>query len=204
MRGKPDDAADAMRRVLKMDGASEMDRKLAGGMFYAASQYDEALPLLEEEAKNDNDNEQLQLQLGTAQLETGRIDAGGKTLTALLAKTSEPQILNNGAYELAKTGTALEQAEKASRQAVEDLTAESMSWVVSASTKGQESKQELLVSSWDTLGWILFREGKLDEAESYVRARGTTNRRGREGFIWERSRRSVGIKKPRWICMRCL
>lgn len=182
MRGKPEEAADAMRRVLKMDGVSEADRKIAGVMFYQVNLYDEALPLLEEQAKNEADNEQFQLQLGTAQLETGRKEAGGKTLAALLSKTSEPLILNDGAYELAKAGIALDQAEKASRQSVEDLTAESTSWVVSATTKDQKSKQELLVSGWDTLGWVLFREGKTDEAESYVRAAWNNEQTGETGL----------------------
>jgi tetratricopeptide (TPR) repeat protein len=182
MRGKQEEAADAMRRVLKMDGASSADREAAGVMFYQVKLYDEALPLLEEKAKGDADDLQLQIQVGTAQIETGRKAAGGKTLTAALSKATETLMLNDAAYELGEAGIELEQAEKASRQAVEDLTAESMSWVVSASTKGQESKQELLVSSWDTLGWILFREGKLDEADSYVRAAWNNEQTGEIGL----------------------
>jgi tetratricopeptide (TPR) repeat protein len=182
MRGKPEEAADAMRRVLKMDGVSESDRKIAGEMFYQVNLYDEALPLLQEQAKNEADNEQLQLQLGTAQLETGRKEAGGKTLTALLSTTTEPLILNDGAYELAKAGIALDHAEKASRQSIEDLTAESTSWVVSATTNGQKGQQKLLVAGWDTLGWVLFREGKIDEAESYVRAAWNNEQTGETGL----------------------
>jgi hypothetical protein len=103
-------------------------------------------------------------------METGRKEAGTKILIAVMSKTTEPALLNGAASELAKAGVELEQAEKSSRQVVEDLTAESSSWVVSATTKDQEAKQELLVSAWDTLGWTLYREGKVDEAESYVRA----------------------------------
>ncbi|WP_035346972.1 DUF3857 domain-containing protein [Edaphobacter aggregans] len=170
MRGKPEEAADAMRRVLKMDGVTDGDRKVTGALLYQLHRYDEALPLLQEQAKDDTDNLQLQIQLGTAQVETGRKEAGGKTLTAALSKATEPFMLNDAAYELGEAGIGLEQAEKASRQAIQDLTAESASWVVSATTKEQRSKQELLVSAWDTLGWILFREGRIDEAESYIRA----------------------------------
>jgi tetratricopeptide (TPR) repeat protein len=170
MRGKADEAADAMRQVLKMDGVSAADRKLAGQLFYQVNRYDDALPLLEEEAKDDAENLQLQVQLGIAQVETGRKEAGGKTLTAVLSKATEPPVLNDAAYELGKAGIELQRAEKASRQAVEDLTEESASWVVSATTKEQQSKQELLISAWDTLGWILYREGKIDEADRYIRA----------------------------------
>ncbi len=28
----------------------------------------------------------------------------------------------------------------------------------------------LLVATWDTLGWVLYREGKLDEAQNYIQA----------------------------------
>src|SRR5215831_9384095 len=121
--------------------------------------YSDALPLLAKQAEADPENMQLQLQLGTAQIETGNKDEGSKTLVAVLSKVTEPLMLNDAAYELAEGGVNLDQAEKASRRSVEDLTAESASWVVSATTKEQKSKQELLVSGWDTLGWVLFREG---------------------------------------------
>jgi tetratricopeptide (TPR) repeat protein len=57
-----------------------------------------------------------------------------------------------------------------------------MSWVVSATTKGQESQQELLISGWNTLGWILFQQGKVDEAESYIRAAWNNEQTGEIGL----------------------
>ena len=113
----------------------------------------------------------LKLELGTSQMKTGATALGGRTLVSLLEKTTEENTMNSAAYELAEASVELEKAEKAARDVVDTLTTESTSWVVAgAATKGQGPRQSLLVASWDTLGWVFYREGKFAEAENYVRA----------------------------------
>jgi tetratricopeptide (TPR) repeat protein len=83
---------------------------------------------------------------------------------------SSPLMFNNVAYELAdankKLPTALEYAEKAVR------AEEEVSQKVKLSELGIEDLGNMsrLAAFWDTLGWVHFRMGNLDQAEKYLRS----------------------------------
>jgi hypothetical protein len=64
----------------------------------------------------------------------------------------------------------LELAETSTRTALKKLGVESRTWTLDESPQVLRGKSQLIVATWDTMGWILFREKKLDEAESYLRA----------------------------------
>ncbi|QNI36850.1 tetratricopeptide repeat protein [Edaphobacter albus] len=182
MRGKQEEAADTMRHILKMKDVTEIEKKAAAQIFYSLGHYDEALPLLEAQIATEPENEKLQLELATSQMRTGAVTTGSKSLLPLLAKSSDENTINNAAYELALANVELGTAEKATRGVVDTLTTESNSWVVSASTKGQQMRQSLLVATWDTLGWILYREGRIEEGENYVRASWNNQQGGESGL----------------------
>jgi tetratricopeptide (TPR) repeat protein len=78
--------------------------------------------------------------------------------------------LNDAAYELADASLDLPLAETSTRNALEKLAEESNSWTLDESPQVLVGKSRLIAATWDTLGWIYFREGKLDEAQSYAQA----------------------------------
>lgn len=53
----------------------------------------------------------------------------------------------------------------------------------------------MLVAGWDTLGWILFREDKSQEAESYLAAAWRASQRAEVGYHLARLYESMGDKK---------
>ena len=110
------------------------------------------------------------VRLGVAQFQAGKRDDAIANLTAILKETELPGILNDAAYELANNNVELDLAEKSVRKALDAQTAESAQWTLDGDAKAQAAKSSSLCASWDTLGWVLFRKGKLDEAEGYVRA----------------------------------
>jgi len=120
----------------------------------------------EEAAKN----ERLELLLGRAQLKAGMVDKGEATLVALLGVTSDPGITNDAAYELADAKLQLPLDDEKQRGVMDHMTAETQSWTLDESPSMLSQKSSLLVAAWDTMGWILFREGKLAEAKSYIQA----------------------------------
>ncbi len=61
-------------------------------------------------------------------------------------------------------------AETAARQALEKLEAETGSWTLDEAPRTLTQQSSLLVATWDTMGWILFREGKLSDAKDLVSA----------------------------------
>jgi len=115
-------------------------------------------------------DERFQLILGQAQLKAGMKEKGRDTMLALMNSTQDPMMMNNSAYELADAGEALAESESATRQAMEKMTEESKTWTLDENPLTLSGKSRELIAIWDTLGWILYREGKLDEAESYLKA----------------------------------
>jgi predicted Zn-dependent protease len=112
-------------------------------------------------------NAEMQMNLGLVLLHEDKKPEGEALLLKVLNSTEDPEQLNNTAYELADASLDLDLAEKASRRSL-DLLDE-------ASNKGETGnsalrRSELITSAWDTLGWILFREGKVDDAEPWLRA----------------------------------
>jgi hypothetical protein len=97
-------------------------------------------------------------------------EKGHDTLLAVMKSTQDPMMMNNAAYELADAGQELSEAEAVSRKSVEMMTTESKTWKLDESSPTLVAKSRQLVAVWDTLGWVLYREGKLDEAEGFLKA----------------------------------
>ncbi len=87
----------------------------------------------------------------------------------VLDQSQDALVLNNASYELAETGSDLPLAEEKARQAVGLLNQASR---VDIGSANQQSFQQasLLVMAWDTLGFILLHENKLEEAFDYLDA----------------------------------
>ncbi len=122
---------------------------------------------LPEEKKKD---ERLQLILGRAQIAAGMKEKGHDTLLTLMKTTANPDMMNDSAYELADAGLELTLAESTTRTALGKMSDESKGWTLDESPQTLLAKSRMIVATWDTMGWILYREGKLDEAESYLKA----------------------------------
>ncbi|HTD96448.1 MAG TPA: hypothetical protein VK627_05945, partial [Edaphobacter sp.] len=116
------------------------------------------------------------------QMKTGKITEGKATLVAALPNANDSEILNSGSYELADAGIELEAAEKSGRKAVDLLTAESADWTPGQSIRLQPAKQQVMVAAWDTLGWAIYKEGRVDEAEGYIRAAWLNGQQHEEGL----------------------
>lgn len=111
-----------------------------------------------------------QLLLGQAQMKAGMKDKGRDTLLAMMNTTQDAMMMNDSAYELAEAGVALTESESAARKAMGMITEETKTWTLDENPLTLSGKTRELIAIWDTLGWILYREGKLDEAESFLKA----------------------------------
>jgi tetratricopeptide (TPR) repeat protein len=127
-----------------------------------------ALTLIPEEERPKN--ERLQLALGTAQVRSGKQEQGRETLVTLLKTTDDTEMINDAAYELADAKLDLTLDDEKERLVLDRLTKETQSWTLDEAPLALRQKSALLIASWDTMGWILFREGKSAEARSYIEA----------------------------------
>jgi tetratricopeptide (TPR) repeat protein len=134
----------------------------------AAAAASKALELMgPEEAEK---NESLRLVLGKAQLHAGMLEKGDTTLTAILKTTDNPGFMNDAAYELADAKLELPLDDVKVREALERMTSQSRTWTGDENESTLRRQSNLLMATWDTMGWILFREGKVNEAKSYIDA----------------------------------
>jgi tetratricopeptide (TPR) repeat protein len=115
-------------------------------------------------------NDDARIVLGQAYLKAGDKTKGQAALEMVLKNTDDAGTLNDAAYELADASLDLPLAETSTRTALDKLTDESNSWTLDENPQVLLGKTHLIVATWDTLGWIYFREGKLDQALSYVQA----------------------------------
>jgi tetratricopeptide (TPR) repeat protein len=120
--------------------------------------------------KDEPADERVTLILGRSQLRAGLKDKGEATLVALLKQTDDPNTMNDAAYELADAGLELSLAEQTAHTALDRLEEQSRTWTLHENTATLQQKTRLLQATWDTVGWIYFRAGKVEQAERYVRA----------------------------------
>jgi tetratricopeptide (TPR) repeat protein len=141
-----------------------------GSLLVAQKRYQEAIPPLEKAIKLYPDDRASTGNLAQAYMMSGNLDEGRSLLSKELEKGPFPLALNNVAYALADANVdltdALGYAQKAVKQQ-EDATKK----IDSTALKIADARQmPELASFWDTLGWVHFRLGHLELAESYLTA----------------------------------
>ena len=135
-----------------------------------AEDYGAALKTLEAAADQSPDNNQVRLSESEALRRMHRNEEAAAAAQSVLAASEDAEELNDGAYALGETGVDLPVAEAASRKAIAMLEAKSTTVSTAEVNSRMFADANLLVASWDTLGWILYREGKLDEARQMIEA----------------------------------
>jgi tetratricopeptide (TPR) repeat protein len=131
--------------------------------------YLQALPYLQTAAKNDG-SLAAQNRLGTAFLQAGQIEKGTATLEKIVEADSRPEILNNISYELVEANASLSKALEYAQQAVDKQEKESFDVILSKLLPEDLNCTQKIGMFWDTLGWIHFHLGHIDQAESYIHA----------------------------------
>jgi len=118
----------------------------------------------------DGHNDYARIALGQAYLAAGDKQKGAAALEMVLKNTEDAGAMNDAAYELADASLDLPLAETSTRTALDKLAEESNTWTLNENPLTLVNKTHYIVATWDTLGWIYFREGKLDEALTYIEA----------------------------------
>ena len=121
----------------------------AAEAFIQAEDYPSAIALLNNATKSNPDDVDLAFDLGTAQERSGDRAAAEKTFSAILAKHPDhAATLNYLGYMWAESGVNLDRAADMLNRAVT-----------------QEPRNGAYI---DSLGWVYYRQGKLDLAEKYL------------------------------------
>jgi predicted Zn-dependent protease/transglutaminase-like putative cysteine protease len=165
-----DDAIQTLHDLLKAAPTDADGHRQLAGVLISEKRYAEALPILTEAVAQSPDNTGLKIMLGSTQIQSGAKDQGAATLRAVLTAATDDGVLNDAAYELADANLELPVArascEKALKQ-LDDLTAKIS---LSAITDDELRDVTRLAATWDTMAWILYRQGEFAEAEGYAKA----------------------------------
>lgn len=183
VRMKKTDAAIAtLRDLLKVapdDVAAEIR---LGSLLILEKKYDDAATLLEASAKASPKNQVLAVQAAHADILAGKRDAGDALLHRALQTSDDPEVLNDGAYELARANLELPLADQSCQKALDLLSRQTTSVSLASLSHGDLQHINLLTATWDTMGWIYFQEGKTDLAATYIRAAWDTTQQSEVGY----------------------
>jgi transglutaminase-like putative cysteine protease/Flp pilus assembly protein TadD len=129
-----------------------------------------ALITLQSAVDQHPDDFSVRLQLSETLMRLQRKDEAAAAAKSVLEDATDPEVMNDAAYDLSVTGRDLAYAETMSRKSVEMLEEKSAGITATEANSKAFASAELLVASWDTLGWILYQEGKIEDARPLIEA----------------------------------
>lgn len=129
-----------------------------------------ALETLQSASAAHPDDRMIKVQLANTFHRLHRESDAAAVAKSAMDGSDDPDIINDASYELAETKIDLPFAEKQARHSVELIEAASAGVTLQEANSNAFRRTDLLIASWDTLGWILFEEGEPAQAEPYLQA----------------------------------
>jgi tetratricopeptide (TPR) repeat protein len=168
--GKKAEERESLLAYAKAEPKTDSVALFVGWRLLATGNVEEAVGVYRSAAKAIPENKIIQVELASALLRAGKPDEAVSIAKDALDGSSNPGVLNDGAYVLVSRKAELPLAESSSRKGVDLLETESAKTVLEGVNSASFRRVNLLLASWDTLGWIYLAEGKTDLAEQYIRA----------------------------------
>jgi len=141
-----------------------------GAMYSEWHKYDLAAAELEKATSLTPNNADLQVSLGDAYLNLGQDDKALATFDHAVELSATPLVWNNIAYQLSLNKSHLDRAQQYAESAVSATTAALRNLSLERLTQQDLGLVPSLIAYWDTLGWVYFGKGNMDQAEKYVAA----------------------------------
>lgn len=167
---KYDEAIAQYLAQIKINPKETNVRANLGRVYVLTKQYQAAIDMLEQAAAVSPEDANIPLYEGRAY---ARLNEPEKAIRALY-KSAEmqptPYHWNEVAYEMAVDKLDLPQAEKYARSAIDAVTLLMRDASLEHINKGYISRTQQLAMYWDTLGWVRFQGGDVQEAEKYVQS----------------------------------
>jgi tetratricopeptide (TPR) repeat protein len=148
-----------------VDGPANLGNCLA-----QLKRYSEAAAAYESEMKIGGSRADRQYRLGSAYLQAGQIEKGTAILQQVVEAKPTPLMLNDISYKFAEANADLPKALEYAQRAVDEQEKESYDVELSNLLPEDLQCAQNIGPFWDTLGWVYFRLGRLDQAENYLNA----------------------------------
>jgi len=164
---KPKDAIATLQKLIAINPANDTANGTLAALLFGDKQYPAAEKVLRTMLAAHPDNTSAQLRLSSTLAREDKKNEALALLKPIAEKSQDPALLNDAAFALADDDLDLPLAEQTARHSLALLDAQSLPGVPGPKPL---LRAAVLVSVWDTFGWTLFREGKVAEAEPWVRA----------------------------------
>jgi Flp pilus assembly protein TadD len=132
--------------------------------------YEQAIPELDRAASILPNNADPQVRLGEAYLNLGQDDKAMAAFDRAVQISATPNVWNNIAYQLSLKKAHLERARSYAESAVSSTSASLRNISLDSIDRRQLGLTPGLANDWDTLGWVAFAEGNLNDARRFVSA----------------------------------
>ncbi len=167
-QAKYDEAIKQFQKQIEINPLDQNAHANLGLLYVNQRRFAEAVPELQKAVDIHPKNPLLQISLGQAYIATNQTDKGMAAFDKAVALAPVPMTWNNIAYSLSEQDIQLDRAGKYSDAAL-NATETQMRDVNLDSLRMQDlATSDFLFNAWDTRGWIEFKRGNLDAAESYV------------------------------------
>jgi tetratricopeptide (TPR) repeat protein len=170
-----------LHKLLVLDSKDRDAALNLAGMLTQEKKYSEAVAVLERALETAPDSIPIQLQLGFADVRNGQSDKGLALLQkALMAESDETRSsseLNSVAYTLAELNAGMDVAQQYAEKSVKLLDAQSLT----ASGSEAFRNTATLGATWDTQGWIHFKQGQYEKALPYLKSAWLLSQRAEVG-----------------------
>lgn len=172
------DAAKAFQKQIEVNPIDPIAHAALGALYLEEHRYADAVPELDKATILSPENAELQVSLGQAYINTGEKEKALAALEKGVELAQTPAVWNNVAYNLAEHQLELDKAQRYAESAVSATVANLRN--VSLSHLSMDDLQSVsnLGIYWDTLGWVHFQKGELQDAERYIRAAWLLNQHG--------------------------
>lgn len=165
---KYDDAIAAFKKQIEINPLDPNAHASLGILYMNLKRFSEAVPELEKAVSIQPKNPVLLASLGQAYLATGQPQQGMMSLDKAVAMAPSPLIWNNVAYAFAEQNVQLSRADAYADAAINALETQ-LRDVTLANLRYQDlGTTQMLLNTWDTKGWVLFKSGSPDKAEAYI------------------------------------
>jgi len=167
---RTDEAIPVWQSLLKVAPEDLVAMENLSQLLYSQKRYADVIPFLQTAIRLIPEATGAKLYLAVSYLKTGETDKGDAMLSKLLKADASSWDLNFVAYELAEANVKLPEALDAAEKAVQMEESASEEIHLDSLTEEDLHSTQSIGSFWDTLGWVEFRLGRLDEAEKYLQA----------------------------------
>jgi len=169
-------AMEELKKAEEIDPLNHRAHYLLGWQ-YSSIAHDavNAVPELEkalatEDADRFNDEAQIRQMLAEGYFKTKQFDKGVDTIKRVVEAAPNPFNWNNAAYILADNNQSLDLAQQYADSALKGIY-EHLNQIEAGSVRRSDFvSMSQLALTWDTMGWIHFKAGRVELAEKYVRA----------------------------------